>query len=872
MMAKAWMKQDQAPQAEALETWNTLEAEFNEERKAMLMASAESDKIKDAMNKKYGPGTMKYGSEISQPPQRPDVIEIDAINAFMKRNPAAEGGRIGFYKAGFVEGQGWKVKFASKSTSPGYPDKFIGTQYYPSEEAANAAIEERKIFSQKNIEIRDKKNVEMGKAKKAEYKNIIDDFIEKGDYENFKTQVYESSMGVELPSGKQRRTTGGRVPPHIIKFIRDRLDAGPGTELFEELKEISGRTEEELLDFKKNIPEKGYISPKDRSQTAIETSGVRKSDAEKLDTEQKAKRVRAEKEAVGTKYASNLELENIAKIKTQIADLNKMFKNKPELINTPQYAKMKEMMEVRIAPNDLTLPSGKEVKAGEIYFREKDSKGNLLNDDYYIKKAKSGNLFSFFDINKVGTQMGKFATNANITPGDFNSAFIQGQVEKFFTDYDPQTKKPGKFYGDTEKLKNVDNYLKSVGVKLKISGMDKRIGGGDTVFFDSKTGDFPHIKNTLNIMGIQNDNLTTLKASDETMESYIKAVGCPTKGKAAGGRIGFSEGTDCFNKGQKLINNGMKGASPASMRNFGKFANNAFKLGRNVMRFGVIPEALFIGAESLVRMGMGDTLSEASKQAVGFYLDPIFGTNFKKEGAFSKMAGDVGAEMAFDVSRLNEYKESLSKIEKLKSAKEQTLAVNDESLTGQTDLEVMEQYDKFIADAQTELNKRMLTETERVDFENKADTAKDVAGVKSPIRQFLGKARSDTELMRVEDDFSGMQSDMIAPEVTQKDLNKNMLPQKAMTPGLSKFVNFDDRQLEQLSGLTKKPVKELRDYQDYLNKERALSLLDQEKIFGKEQTYGTQGNFFGEQINKKPMYDYAEGGITTLRSKYEYKK
>ena len=37
-MAKAWMKQDQAPQAEALETWNTLEAELNEERKAMLMA------------------------------------------------------------------------------------------------------------------------------------------------------------------------------------------------------------------------------------------------------------------------------------------------------------------------------------------------------------------------------------------------------------------------------------------------------------------------------------------------------------------------------------------------------------------------------------------------------------------------------------------------------------------------------------------------------------------------------------------------------------------------------------------------------------------------------------------------------------------
>ena len=74
-----------------------------EDEEAFKLASAETDKIKAMINKKYGPGTMKYGSEISQPSTRPDVIEIDAINAFMKRNPAADGGRIGFEKGLRVE-------------------------------------------------------------------------------------------------------------------------------------------------------------------------------------------------------------------------------------------------------------------------------------------------------------------------------------------------------------------------------------------------------------------------------------------------------------------------------------------------------------------------------------------------------------------------------------------------------------------------------------------------------------------------------------------------------------------------------------------------------------------------------------------------
>jgi len=71
-----------------------------EDEEAFRIASAETDRIKAMINKKFGSGTMKYGSEIPQPATRDDVIQIDALNAFMKRNPAAEGGRIPFGKGG----------------------------------------------------------------------------------------------------------------------------------------------------------------------------------------------------------------------------------------------------------------------------------------------------------------------------------------------------------------------------------------------------------------------------------------------------------------------------------------------------------------------------------------------------------------------------------------------------------------------------------------------------------------------------------------------------------------------------------------------------------------------------------------------------
>ena len=63
-----------------------------EDEEAFRLASAETDKIKAMMNEKYGPGTVKYGSEIKQP----EIKTPQAAFEFSQRNPAAEGGRIEF--------------------------------------------------------------------------------------------------------------------------------------------------------------------------------------------------------------------------------------------------------------------------------------------------------------------------------------------------------------------------------------------------------------------------------------------------------------------------------------------------------------------------------------------------------------------------------------------------------------------------------------------------------------------------------------------------------------------------------------------------------------------------------------------------------
>ena len=305
------------------------------------------------------------------------------------------------------------------------------------------------------------------------FKELVDRIFATGNFDLFKAQPTKAQIRFAEKQGKVRRGTG-IIPAHYITQFNEAIAAGPDSKEFKDILRITGRSTEEILQLNEKRPG-GKVGVKIRAAAAAESfpESRKKTEKEKLESQQKTRTVRAEKEAVGKKYASEAELQRFKTVNKQKEKLNKFFKNKPNAINNTEFGKeIKKLMDVRI-----------------------DKDGNFFQktrpDSYYVEKARKGQIFDIFDINKIekGQRITKQTINLNITPSQFNEGFIEGQVDRYF-------KKGGRLEGNTDKLKNVDEYLKSIGVKVDIGDVG-RIGGGNKVFYESATGKFPHIYDTL---------------------------------------------------------------------------------------------------------------------------------------------------------------------------------------------------------------------------------------------------------------------------------------------------------------------------------------------------------------------------------------
>jgi hypothetical protein len=299
---------------------------------------------------------------------------------------------------------------------------------------------------------------------------------------------------------------------------------------------------------------------------------------------------------------------------------------------------------------------------------------------------------------------------------------------------------------------------------------------------------------------------------------------------------------DCLQGGIKVINSGKIPPNKASQ--FANFTKKASTLGGNIMKIGIIPEAIYVAADGLIRMGLGDTFKEAGLRASEYLLP---GDQTKKADML-KVERTLGAKAAKIVGRAIDYRNQLSKIDFLKQEKQSAEAL---SPTSEFDYlpdgrEDIQNIDKRIEQAEFALtNKFMIPEKEKGYAERAEQEAYDISKAKSPFVKALSYLRS----------VQPVENDPLAETAPEKQIDLSLfptLPTEFMEKNNTELISYTNKLRELGYEVTPKEVMAERD------KLKKMPLEQMAQEYSPEQIYGTQGEgaFFGEPL--------AGGGIAKL--------
>ena len=321
----------------------------------------------------------------------------------------------------------------------------------------------------------------------------------------------------------------------------------------------------------------------------------------------------------------------------------------------------------------------------------------------------------------------------------------------------------------------------------------------------------------------------------------LQKIGCPGFKAADGGRATFDVGTNCQKKGANLINSGMKNASSAQLKNFAAFANRAKNLGRNVMKFGIIPEAMYVAADATIRLTMGDKPVEALLRA-SEYLLPGDQTKLAEMMEATRL---MNPETAAIIGRSIDYKNQLAKIQSLEDTR-----ANLENLSGGGEFDYVgdlnqdvKNLDNQIKQATDNLNANFkMTDAELIYANRMQDEVDDIRKSKSLLTKIKSKFRD-----------TGQDSDIEtlgAPEVTQEQLNKrmaNLLPRDLLLASEAEMIQA--AKTAQAQGYDIPDDYYIKEKLKTKNIIQNMSLAEQAAATSPEQVYGASGTM-GEPLNK----------------------
>ena len=299
------------------------------------------------------------------------------------------------------------------------------------------------------------------------------------------------------------------------------------------------------------------------------------------------------------KFLSAQDKADFKKINEGKKFINKYFKANPEAINTTEFGKnIKQLLSFRMDKD-----------TGAIFSK-------VRPDEYYIKKAKEGRLFDIFDIKAVkeGGRSLRFPTNVNLTPGQFNSVFIQNQVGKYFAKG-----------ANPEALKNVENILNKYNLRVKLPEVGY-LGTDNPVAVKRATGEFPKITETLKSMKAPQIVLDQFAGAKTKELRPLANIGCPNK-KADGGRVNFSDGQDlvaCAIKGAEKLQNtdpkDLDGLAKSNIKKLTKTAQGARFLKNTLGPVALAYEGLFALPFAALDFAEGRAGSDILKNALSLGL------------------------------------------------------------------------------------------------------------------------------------------------------------------------------------------------------------------------------------------------------------
>ena len=480
-------------------------------------------------------------------------------------------------------------------------------------------------------------------------------------------------------------------------------------------------------------------------------------------------------------------------------------------------------------------------------YKNKDDIKNLTFKDSKGKTIRLGTIVQ----QRLNDGANYINSGVNVQHPDLNNTFWKNEVTLASANnelnYLEQTLE--------RQLKNAGNDItaRNKAINNFKSKINRQPGGITKIVEGETLGVKPTTKSVVEAVG-KEFNLNKFK----NFKNLVATLGggrCNTRGVLnQGGRVGLQNGTTsvdvCYDRAVKRINSGFKNATPAEARNYTKLLNtikSSAVIGKNILKFGIVPEALFVGADSLFRVGFGDTFKEAGLRAADFFIPD----DQTRDADVLKAQRTLGNAAATNVGKVLDYRNQIAKIDSLESQKQ-----NLENLSDVGEFDYIGDLSQDVKNIDTRLNqaknnlqnKFMVSEAETVAGEKALEESYDISKAKSPLARLQLFARN---IEGVQDD--PFLSDVTSPEKTQMDLNLNMLPR--LRTNIMQFKTSDAINLAQQLRAQGRDVsaKDVLAYRDEL---KEMPLMDAANQFGREQVFGTQGTFFGQPL--------AGGGIAKL--------